>query len=136
MVETILLPTDGSEHARRAAAHAIALAAREDAELQAVFVVDTRELGEPALSSVEVLIGEYEDRGRAALDEIEAAAQKQGVRVETRCLHGTPVEEILSMAEDVEADLIVVGERGETHEIREGDVTRKLRELDRRVVVA
>lgn len=135
MVDTILLPTDGSEDARRAAAHAIALAAREDATLQVVFVVDTRELGEPALSSIEVLIDEYEDRGREVLDEIEAAARKQSVPVETRCCHGTPAEEILSMAEAVDADLIVVGERGETHELREGEVTRELRERDHRVVV-
>ena len=136
MVETILLATDGSEHARRATAHAIALAKRADAALQAVFVVDTRDLGEPALSSVELLIDEYEDRGRAVLAEIEAVATQHGVEIETRCCHGTPLEEIQAMADAVDADVIVVGERGETHEIRDGEVTRALRERDRRVIVA
>lgn len=136
MVDTILLATDGSEHARHAAAHAIALADREDAALQAVFVVDTRDVGEPALSSVEVLISEYEDRGQEVLEEIADAAEKHDVSVEIRCCHGDPAEEILEMAEAVDADLIVVGERGETHEIREGEITRALRERDHRVVVA
>ena len=136
MVETILLATDGSEHAKRATGHAIALAKREDATLQAVFVVDTREMGEPALSSVEILISEYEDRGRDVLAETEAVAAEHGVEVETRCCHGTPVEEIQAMADAVGADIIVVGERGDTHEIRDGEVTRTLRERDDRVVVA
>jgi nucleotide-binding universal stress UspA family protein len=136
MVDTILLATDGSEHAQRATAHAIALAKRENATLQAIFVVDTRELGEPALSSIEVLIDEYEDRGREILNDVVRAAEKHDVPIETRCCHGHPSEEILAMADAVDADLIVVGERGETHKIKEGEVMRALRQEDRRVIVA
>ena len=136
MTDTILLPTDGSEHARRATAHAVALAKQHDATLYAVFVVDTRDLGEPALSSIEVLIDEYEDRGRDILDEVRDAAAKHGVTVETRCCHGVPAEEILDLANSIDADIIVLGERGETHEKQPGEVTRKLKRKDGRVVVA
>lgn len=136
MTSTILLPTDGSAHARRATAHAIALAARRDATLYAVFVVDTRDLGEPALSSVELLIDEYEDRGRDILAEVEAAAMEYDIPVETRCCHGDPAKEIKALADSIDADLIVLGERGETHDIQPGEVTRKLKRSDRRTVVA
>lgn len=136
MTDTILLATDGSDHARRAAAHAIALAAREGADLHAVFVVDTRRHGEPALSSLEVLIGEYEDYGREVLGEIESTAENHDVPVETRCCHGDPEAEILALADSIGADLIVMGERGETHEKLPGELTRKLRRKDDRIIVA
>lgn len=134
-MDTILLPTDGSESARQATAHAIALAARTGAKLHAVFVVDTRDLGEPALSSMEVLIDEYEDRGHEILQAVEETAARHDVSVETRCCHGDPIEEIVALADAVDADLIVMGERGETHEIKPGEVTRKLSREDDRVVV-
>jgi nucleotide-binding universal stress UspA family protein len=136
MVDTILIPTDGSAHAQRAAAHAITLAKREDAALHALFVVNTHEMGEPALSSMEILIDEHEDRGRKVLAAIAEAAEKRGVTVETTCCHGEPTEEIRKYADEVDADLIVVGERGETHEHREGTVTRALQRKDDRIVVA
>jgi nucleotide-binding universal stress UspA family protein len=136
MVDTILLATDGSEHAQRATAHALALAKREQAMLEAIFVVDTRELGEPALSSVEILIDEYEDRGREVLREVSEAAEKHDITVEMRCCHGVPSQEILALADAVDADLIVIGERGETHRIKEGEVARALRRADDRVIVA
>lgn len=136
MTTTIVLPTDGSDAARQATAHAIALAARNDATVHALFVVDTRDLGEPALSSLELLIDEYEDRGRSILEQVEAVASEYDVPVETRCCHGDPSEEIIAYADAVGADLIVLGERGETHERLPGEVTRKLTEADRRVVVA
>mgnify|MGYP000468817448 CR=1 FL=1 len=136
MVETILVPTDGSRHAQRAAAHAIALAEREDATIRALYVVDTDDFGEPALSSAEILVTDEEQRGRAVLEAVETAARKRGVPVETTCTHGKPAEAIKTHADEVEADLVVLGERGETHDLREGTVTRKLRrDDDDRIVV-
>ncbi|MFW6018737.1 MAG: universal stress protein [Halapricum sp.] len=134
-IETVLLPVDVSEHARRAAAHAIALTQREDATLHVLFVVDTREMGEPALSSMEIVIEERKERGRKILSAIADTAEKHGVPVETICCHGDPTEEIRKVADEVGANLIIVGKQGETHKYREGEVTRKLRREDDRVVV-
>jgi nucleotide-binding universal stress UspA family protein len=135
MTDTILLGTDGSADAQRATGHAIAVAAREGATLHAVFVVDTRQLGEPALSSVELLIDEYEDRGWEILNGIETAAAEHGVTVETTCCHGDPAEEIRRLADAISADLIFLGRRGETHEKLPGKVSRKLSREDDRVIV-
>jgi len=134
MVETILAPTDGSEHAQRAAAYAIALAEREGATLHALYVVDTDEFGEPALSTTEIVVAEEEDRGREVLAAIAEAAGQRGIAVKTTCRHGVPDETIKAHADEIGADLIVLGERGQTHERREGTVTRELRGDDDRVV--
>lgn len=136
MPDTILLGTDGSAHAQRATGHAIAVAAKEGAALHAVFVVDTRDLGEPALSSIELLIDEYEDRGWEILKAVEATAAEHGVSVETTCCHGEPVAEIRRLADEIDADMIFLGERGERHRKLPGEVTRKLEREDDRVVVA
>lgn len=135
MVDTILVPTDGSEHAQRAAAHAIALAEREGAALHALYVVNTDDLGEPALSSAEILITVEEERGRNVLAAVAEAARTRGVPVETTCAHGEPAEMIKEHADEVGADLVMLGKRGETHELREGTVARELRSHDDRVVI-
>lgn len=134
MVDTILLPTDGSPRAHQAAAHAICLAKGENAALVVCYIVDIREMGEPALSSVEILIDEYEDTGQALLKGIATTAAKHDVPVETRCAHGVPAKKIAEIADEVGADIILMGERGLTHTKREGEVTRALRGKDKRVV--
>jgi len=134
MVETVLVPTDGSKHAQRAAAYAIALAERENAILHALYVVNVDEFGEPALSSTEIITAEEEDRGREVLAAVAEAAGRRGVPVKTTCCHGIPEETIQAHANEIGADRIVLGERGQTHDRREGTVTRKLRHDDDRVV--
>ncbi|WP_136687516.1 universal stress protein [Halorhabdus amylolytica] len=141
MVETILIPTDGSEHAQRAAAHALAFAEREGATVHALFVVETEgvetsDVEVPALSSIEILTNEREEWGRKVLAAIAQTAEKRDVPVETSIYHGDPAETIPEVADEIDADLVFVGERGDTHEHREGTVTRALRREDDRVVVA
>lgn len=135
MVETILVPTDGSEHAQRAAAYAIALAEREDATVHALYVVDTDDFGEPALSSAEIVVVNEEDRGRKVLEAVAKAAENRDVPVETCCEHGEPASTIEAHANEVGADLIVIGKRGATHKRCEGTVTRTLRGEDDRLIV-
>lgn len=141
MVDTILIPTDGSEHAQRAGAHALTFAEREGATLHVLFVVETKdigtsEVGEPALSSTEILTHEREEWGRRVVEAIAEIADTRGVPVETTVCHGDPAETIPEIADEIDADLVFVGERGETHDHREGTVTRALRREDDRVVVA
>ncbi|MCU4719662.1 universal stress protein [Halapricum hydrolyticum] len=134
-IDTVLVPVDVSEHAQRAAAHAIALAQREGATLHALYVVDTREMGEPALSSMEIVIEERKERGWKVLAAVAETAERHGVPVETICCHGDPADEIRAVADEIDSDLIIVGKRGETHEHRGGTVTRELLREDDRVVV-
>ena len=115
MYDTILVGTDGSESANRAIEHAMSTAEKYGAELHALTVVNTRRYGEPALSSTELVLNELEDRGNEQLREVEERAQTRGIDVTCDCHHGGPVEEILSYADDIDADMIVLGYQGRTH---------------------
>lgn len=109
----VLLATDGSEYARRAADRAIDLTADRDATLYVLCVVDRQKFDEPALSSDELATIAAEDYARECLEEITDTATEAGVPVVSEHRHGTPHETILEYADAVDADVIVMGEHGE-----------------------
>jgi len=111
----ILLAIDGSEHARKAAVHAIELADERDATLHVICVVDKRRFYHPALSSAELATIYAEDNAVVCVDEVTQMAKDSNVRSEGSIRHGTPHESILEYAEEIDADTIVLGEHG-THE--------------------
>jgi nucleotide-binding universal stress UspA family protein len=95
MFDQILIATDGSDCARRAAKYGLELA---DAYGAGVDVVS-------------VYRGD-EAQGRATLDDIVDLAADVGVAVDTDLLAGKPAKSIVDYAADTGADLIVVGRRG------------------------
>lgn len=136
MYDTILVATDGSDGANRAERHALALGEHFDATVHAIYVVDTRRYGETALSSSELVIEELEAEGMDLLAELADKGHNRGVTVETRCCHGTPDVEIRSYAEDVDADVVVLGYQGHSHRNKLGSIAdHVVRALDRPVFV-
>lgn len=121
MYDTILVPIDGSDGSNRAVEHALELGQRYDAALFAIYVVDTRLYGEPGLSSTELVIDEIEDRGQEFLAEFAERADDESIPVETRCCHGNPHREIVAYADEIDADVIVIGFQGHTHK-RAGNI--------------
>ncbi|MFB6102342.1 MAG: universal stress protein [Haloplanus sp.] len=115
MYDTILVPIDGSDGANRAIQHALDQADQFDATLHSIFVVDTRLHGEPALSSAELVLDDIEDRGQELLHQLSNEAADRGVEAVTRCCHGTPHAEIIDYGDDIDADVIILGYRGQTH---------------------
>ncbi len=115
MYDTILVATDGSADANRAATHALEQAEQHDAELHAVFVVDTERYAEPALSSTELATNEVEEWGNQELSEIADRGEQLGIAVTTRCCHGKPYLEIISYADEIDASLIILGYHGHSH---------------------
>jgi nucleotide-binding universal stress UspA family protein len=139
MYDTILVATDGSADANRAATHALEQAEQHDAELHAMFVVDTDRYAEPALSSTEVETIEIEDWGNQELREIADRGEELDVAVTTQCCHGKPYLEIINYADQIDADLIVLGYHGHSHAEGEqlGSVTdRVVQNAGRPVLVA
>ena len=135
MYETILLPTDGSTGSDRAEQIALDLAGEFQADVHAMHVIDTRHFSEPALSTMELVTDEAEDAAMALLREVIDGGDERGVEVTSHCCHGVPHEEILAYAEDIEADLIVMGYRGQTHSQKIGSVVdRVLQGTDRQVL--
>ena len=132
---TILLATDGSEYARQAATRAIELAEKREATLHVICVVDQRRFDEPALSSAELATIYAEDHATVCVKEVTQMAEDSAVTVEGDTRHGIPHEVILEYADDVDADVIVIGEHGD-HDKHFSGVGRKVTELaDREVIV-
>ena len=126
MFDTILLPTDGSEHAERAAETGIELAAIHDAAVRVVCVADTGPLSElrlpgDAASATEAM----RERAQANVDELVDRAAAAGLEATGTVREGPPEHELLEYADGVDADLIVMGSRGRggVHRLAMGSVT-------------
>lgn len=117
MYNTILVPTDGSDPANRAVEHALELAERFGSTMHAMYVVDTKRYGEPALSSAEIVLQDLEEEGSALVESIADRADNAGIEVETLVCHGVPHREIISYADEIDADVIVMGYQGHSHEL-------------------
>lgn len=114
MYKVIVVGTDGSERASVAVRHALALAKMSGATLHAVLVVHLAVQAGFADSDV----GQLEvDRMRKHAEQssvgVLAEAEQAGVSVQVHNPVGTDVANaLIRVAEDVGADLIVVGNRG------------------------
>lgn len=110
LYEQIVIPTDGSDIAERAAEQGFALAERYGAEAHVVYVIDTRTYGlEDAPRSI---VGLLKKGGTTAVDSIAAKARDRGISVTTEIRQGEPEEELLRYMQGVAADLTVMGTRG------------------------
>lgn len=107
--ESVLVPTDGSEHATTALRTGAAVAKRHDATLHLLAVLEDGLLGS---------VGGGSDRERQARDLIEDAksmATDTGVdNVVTAVESGSVPTEITSYTEAAEVDLVVMGTHGRT----------------------
>ena len=109
---TILFATDGSDSAALAERHALALALRTGARMEAVYVIDRHlafQLGVYASTALD----EFKKDGRQALDEFAQRARRVGVEAETHLIEGRPGPTIIGESERLGADLLVVGSHGQ-----------------------
>lgn len=119
MFSRIVVGTDGSDTAAEAVRQAIELARMAGSTLSIVSAyepVSGRRLkgeqeGVPADVSHE--IGPREDVN-LVLEAAVAEAKRSGVEAEMRPVEGDPSEAILTVAEDSNADLVIVGNKGMT----------------------
>jgi nucleotide-binding universal stress UspA family protein len=108
VIERIVVGTDGSDTATEAVSQAIELAGALGAELHILTSYVT------AMANVDKLQGEYVP-GEAAsevLNVARAAAETAGVKVATHEGAADPAEALLELAEKIDADLLIVGNRG------------------------
>ena len=119
MFERIVVGTDGSGTATEAVRQATELAKLSGAQLDIVSAFEPvpqdrlREEGGEIPADVAYAVGPREDVNQV----LEAAAGEAGkdeVKTETHAREGDPADAILDVAEEVGADLIVVGNKGMT----------------------
>ncbi|WP_128226403.1 universal stress protein [Halobacteriaceae archaeon SHR40] len=110
MYDEIVIPTDGSDVAERAAEQAVTIAARYGADIRVVYVVDTTTYGfEDTPRSI---VGILKQGGQNAVETIAEMARERNLPVTTSILRGVPEDEILQYVSGSEADLVAMGTRG------------------------
>jgi nucleotide-binding universal stress UspA family protein len=112
-LEKILVATDGSKYSEAASREAISIAKRSGGTLIVLSVAKKNENLPAAKKSVDV---------------VRKIAEKEGIKVETLTLKGTPYEVIIKTAEKKNADVIVIGSHGRTgiERVLMGSVTERV----------
>jgi len=119
MFRSIVVGTDGSETATQAVRQAVDLAKKVGARIELVSAYEpipqSRLRGErvEAPSDLEWMVNEREDV-EATLRDAVAEAENAGVEAQTHARQGDPADAILDVAEERDADLIIVGNKGMT----------------------
>lgn len=151
MINTILVPVDGSTHADKAVAFAADLASKYDAKLHLLHVLLSGHVPEsiralsdlPGREEPHIAVGGgyveaalpreiLEDIAVKLLDRAKEIAGKHGAtRVESSWRGGSATEGILAQAREVGADTIVMGSRGlsELRGLLVGSVSHKVQHL-------
>ncbi|MBX0303792.1 universal stress protein [Haloarcula salinisoli] len=111
MYDHILVPTDGSDHADRAAGHAALLADAFDATVHLLTVVDIETAAGP-FSAGGVDDDYVEQRTASERDALAERAARVDGDVETAVTTGQPSEGILEYVREHEVDLVVMGTHG------------------------
>ncbi|WP_332897365.1 universal stress protein [Haladaptatus sp. CMSO5] len=146
MYENILIPTDGSDTANVAVAHAVDLAATYGARLHALYVVDIDAvnfgLGTEQVDRITQgnfgEMTELQEKADKATGAVAAAAADHDVEVHEEVRVGAPHDVIAGYADSKDIDLVVMGSHGRSGVKRAllGSVTeRVLRTTHRPVLV-
>lgn len=114
MYTTIVVGTDGSSSAATAVQHAAELAALSGADLHIAMAAPRI----PVLVAPDMVVasnewGEASEQStQLALDAAAVIAEEAGCTATTHAVGGDPADALLSLCEQVDADLLVVGNRG------------------------
>lgn len=130
MIKTILICSDGSEHSKLAMEAALQIAAKFDAGVHALNVIESRDVGGSIFADISGAVGvvPYQDlysqlnelfheRGEAILRVIEDAAKEKNIAVKKILKTG----ELSAVVKDIEkdVDLVVIGRNGEHIELKD-----------------
>ena len=120
MYHKILLPTDGSKFAEKAAEHAIWIASRSGAEIIVLNVIETSSLvGLPAEDLIVRIKEMLKEEGRRSLERIsemvteeEKELKIEDIQITLKTEEGSPADAILKTVEKEDVDLVVMGTSG------------------------
>ena len=111
MFAKILHANDGSEPAFHALSLALAIAGQNQSELHIVCVEEVPYLPE-FIEEVRETTGTAGRRFHGVLQRARAMAEEQRVKLDTHVVAGHPVRDIVKLAADLDADLLVIGATG------------------------
>jgi len=107
----ILHANDGSEHAFRALAMALAMAKQNNSDLHMVSVEEIDYMPE-FIEEVREETGTAARRFRRVLHRARAMAEESHVKLDTHVIAGHPVRDIVELAKALKVELLVIGATG------------------------
>ncbi len=115
MYKKILVPTDGSEFAKKAQKHALFLAKASGAEIVAVSVTENNFVnGLPLDDEVYQLNQILKERSEENLKEFDELNDNNDLKITHIIREGSPAKVILEVAKEEDIDLIVMGSSGKS----------------------
>jgi nucleotide-binding universal stress UspA family protein len=114
VLRKVLIATDGSENAEKAANFGVQIAELSGAKVYAVYVIDTTPYYSIPLDEVwsKEVYEQLEKMGSEITSDVENTAKTAGLEAESLVLKGDPAEKIVNFAEEQNVDMIVVGSHG------------------------
>ncbi len=115
-IKRMLVYIDGSEQSITAAQFAIVLSKYFDAELHAIYVINTRALEDLVRAHIFLKEeqAEYErdlkEDAKRYLNHVEKLAKEKDVEIVTHSFEGSGHQEIIKFVKEKEVDLLVIGE--------------------------
>jgi nucleotide-binding universal stress UspA family protein len=111
----ILVPVRGGPDALARVRLALNLAAATSASVTALYVMDERLLGDPDAALVrEQLFQQLSQEGELLFEEVRGLPEARDVQLSTRLARGQVVETVVRVAQEIAADVIVVGAHRQT----------------------
>lgn len=117
----ILIATDGSKNAGKAVDYGIRVAAKMDAGVLGVYVINMKSLELFAIGHHDSIAGYEEENakhrreGEEALEYLASKCRQAGVKCSTVIVRGYPADEIVKIAEKEKPAMIVVGSLGKSN---------------------
>lgn len=112
MFQKILHANDGSEHAFHALSLALAVAKQNQADLHMICVDEMPRVAEELVGEVCETAETARHQFHAAIERARTMAEESHVRLHTHMLPGHPVRDIIALAADFDADLLIIGAKG------------------------
>ena len=113
-MRAIVVGTDGSAGAERAVRRAVDIAAATGARLHLVTAYPDASYQQPIASSARTERIDLREAAESVLARVASHVQADSVEVDTQARQGDPARVLIDVAQEVDADLIIVGARGLT----------------------
>ena len=112
-IQKILVPTDGSDYSIRAAEYGIGIAKMLSAQILVVYVIDKVVIDQISkVTERESVEQELKENGQRYVNYVLDLAAKKGVKSSSMLTKGSPYEQIVHLARELNIDLIVMGTYG------------------------
>ena len=112
-IQKILVPTDGSDHSMRAAEYGMGIAKMLSAQVFVVYVIDKVVIDQISkVTERDSVERELKEDGQRYVNYVLGLAAKEGVKASSLLAKGSPYEQIVHLARELNIDLIVMGTYG------------------------